>query len=316
MLRLDSRGSGTCTSLEEAVFMQVSQLDSELCAQVTGMLLELPPLRLARLLQDGARLGEAVCAARAEYLRFTGLHQLLADPKLLQLRTSQALEAIGRADKYYQCIDGVAQERTCQDGLLFHPERPYPCVYPQEVDCLARSGIQDPQPTEDCPRQFALFRTSDAPADCSGFTSCVNGRAFRADCPETLAYNARTLLCQWADEVEDCDAAGYLGFQCPAQEFSPDQVGEFTRQPHPDDCTKYYICLNKEDGSVKPRLQGCPEPTVFDPAKDACNENIEEVPGCENAIAPEVLAAYRDRQAQEDARREARLQEVRSTLDG
>ncbi|XP_037081997.1 protein obstructor-E-like [Pollicipes pollicipes] len=221
-----------------------------------------------------------------------------------------------QCDKYYQCIDGVAQERTCQDGLLFHPERPYPCVYPQEVDCLARSGIQDPQPTEDCPRQFALFRTSDAPADCSGFTSCVNGRAFRADCPETLAYNARTLLCQWADEVEDCDAAGYLGFQCPAQEFSPDQVGEFTRQPHPDDCTKYYICLNKEDGSVKPRLQGCPEPTVFDPAKDACNENIEEVPGCENAIAPEVLAAYRDRQAQEDARREARLQEVRSTLDG
>ncbi|XP_037082777.1 uncharacterized protein LOC119103368 isoform X3 [Pollicipes pollicipes] len=132
------------TSLEEAVFMQVSQLDSELCAQVTGMLLELPPLRLARLLQDGARLGEAVRAARAEYLRFTGgaagtvttsaatpapeelgdqlftalsaqhpelapqltgmllelptdqLHQLLADPKLLQLRTSQALEAIGR----------------------------------------------------------------------------------------------------------------------------------------------------------------------------------------------------------------------------
>ncbi|XP_037082776.1 uncharacterized protein LOC119103368 isoform X2 [Pollicipes pollicipes] len=144
MLRLGSRGSGTCTSLEEAVFMQVSQLDSELCAQVTGMLLELPPLRLARLLQDGARLGEAVRAARAEYLRFTGgaagtvttsaatpapeelgdqlftalsaqhpelapqltgmllelptdqLHQLLADPKLLQLRTSQALEAIGR----------------------------------------------------------------------------------------------------------------------------------------------------------------------------------------------------------------------------
>ncbi|XP_043241934.1 embryonic polyadenylate-binding protein-like isoform X2 [Amphibalanus amphitrite] len=42
------------------------------------MLLEMPPLRLARLLQDEGRLREAVAAARAEYLRYTGASQVAA----------------------------------------------------------------------------------------------------------------------------------------------------------------------------------------------------------------------------------------------
>ena len=48
----------------------------------------------------------------------------------------------GQCDKYYQCTDGVAEEKLCQDGLLFHPDRPYPCVYPQEVECLTRSAVR------------------------------------------------------------------------------------------------------------------------------------------------------------------------------
>ena len=59
------------TSLEEAVFSRVSRLDSELCAQLTGMLLEMPPLRLARLLRDDCQLRQAVSVARAEYIRYT-----------------------------------------------------------------------------------------------------------------------------------------------------------------------------------------------------------------------------------------------------
>ena len=45
-----------------------------------------------------------------------------------------------QCDKYYQCTDGVAKEHLCPDGLLFHPERAYPCVYPVEASC-GRSGL-------------------------------------------------------------------------------------------------------------------------------------------------------------------------------
>ncbi|KAF0288387.1 Polyadenylate-binding protein, cytoplasmic and nuclear [Amphibalanus amphitrite] len=69
---------GAGLTLGEAVFARVSRLDSELCAQLSGMLLEMPPLRLARLLQDEGRLREAVATARAEYLRYTGASQAAA----------------------------------------------------------------------------------------------------------------------------------------------------------------------------------------------------------------------------------------------
>ncbi|XP_043188971.1 polyadenylate-binding protein 1-A-like isoform X2 [Amphibalanus amphitrite] len=74
---LSYQQNGSLT-LGEAVFARVSRLDSELCAQLSGMLLEMPPLRLARLLQDEGRLREAVAAARAEYLRYTGASQVAA----------------------------------------------------------------------------------------------------------------------------------------------------------------------------------------------------------------------------------------------
>jgi len=219
-----------------------------------------------------------------------------------------------QCDKYFHCTEGLALEKTCQDGLVFKPDRPFPCVYPQEADCRTRGGLQEAQPTEECPRQFALFRSSQDPAECGGFTNCVNGKAFRVDCPESLAYSESNLICQFADEVEGCDVAGYLGFQCPQLEFSPDQVGLHTLEAHPADCSKYFVCLNKEDGSVQPRLQSCSEATVFDPATKSCSEYPEQVPGCENAIPVEVLEAYRQRAQAASDRREARLVELRSTF--
>jgi len=222
-----------------------------------------------------------------------------------------------QCDKYFQCKEGVASEQLCPDGLLFKSNVTYPCVFPQEVECLTRSGQQEAQPTEDCPRQYAIFKAADAgPADCGAFTKCVNGRAFQSICPATLAFNTRSLHCDWADEVDDCDAEGFLGFQCPAVEFGPSEVGKFTSEPHPDDCTKFFICINKEDGRVVPRLQGCPAPSVFDREKGECNENVEEVAGCENAIDANIVAAFRRRADDEQQRRESRLAELRSKLQG
>ncbi|XP_043245061.1 protein obstructor-E-like isoform X1 [Amphibalanus amphitrite] len=220
-----------------------------------------------------------------------------------------------QCDKYFQCTDGVAKEHLCPDGLLFHPERPYPCVYPVEASCPRSGRLQDPQATDECPRQFTTFRSADGD-NCASFTRCVNGRAYQSACSDGLAFDENTLGCQFADMVAGCDATAYLGFQCPQREFTENQVGEFTKEQHPSDCTKFYVCINKEDGTVAPRLQGCPEASVFDPVKRHCTTEPEQVPGCENAIPEEVLAAFRQRDSDEKERRANRLAELRAKLQG
>ena len=66
---------------------------------------------------------------------------------------------------------------------------------------------ENPQPTEACPRQFATFKSAEDPS-CGAFTRCINGRAYPSGCPEGLAFDARTLGCEYADLVEGCDAPG------------------------------------------------------------------------------------------------------------
>lgn len=67
------------------------------------------------------------------------------------------------------------------------------------------------------------------------------------------------------------------GFNCPAAGELLASVGSFSRHAHPDDCRKYYICL---EGT--PREYGCPIGTVFkigDADGSGSCENPEDVPG-------------------------------------
>jgi hypothetical protein len=68
------------------------------------------------------------------------------------------------------------------------------------------------------------------------------------------------------------------GFNCPAPgEAGSNNAGSFSRHPHPDDCRKYYICLDNT-----PREYGCPIGTVFkigdEDGSGSC-EDPEDVPG-------------------------------------
>lgn len=67
------------------------------------------------------------------------------------------------------------------------------------------------------------------------------------------------------------------GFNCPAAGELLASVGSFSRHAHPDDCRKYYICL---EGT--PREYGCPIGTVFkigDSDGSGSCESPEDVPG-------------------------------------
>jgi len=199
----------------------------------------------------------------------------------------------GTCDGYIECKNGVAEEKLCDDGLLFNPEvRGFPCQYPIDVDCTGRTATQPPQATEECPHQYGYFRLGDS-ANCGQFMNCVAGRGFTFDCPEGLAFNSATYRCDWPDQVEDCNAEAYLGFSCPpaAKGFFGEEYRYFRS---PSDCQRYFVCI---DG--KPRLNNCGEGRAFNELINQC-DGVENVTGC----APSYNANYdaRNRQQQKQYR--------------
>ncbi|WP_278924644.1 chitin binding peritrophin-A domain-containing protein, partial [Pseudophaeobacter profundi] len=92
-----------------------------------------------------------------------------------------------------------------------------------------------------------------------------------------------------ADQVPECKLEEVAdGFSCASAGVS---AGSFTRHAHPDDCRKYYICM---DGTA--REYGCPIGTVFkigDADGTGNCEDPEDVPGCEDYYGDLDLKAIR-----------------------
>jgi hypothetical protein len=84
----------------------------------------------------------------------------------------------------------------------------------------------------------------------------------------------------WADQVPECKVTETEGgFKCPNPKDNPNP-GTFSRHAHPDDCRKYYICLDNS-----PREYGCPIGTVYQIGSDVFSGQCtdpEGVEGCEN----------------------------------
>ncbi|KAL1488015.1 hypothetical protein ABEB36_015390 [Hypothenemus hampei] len=179
-------------------------------------------------------------------------------------------------DKYWKCDNNVAELKTCGNGLAFDASDPKylteNCDYIHNVDCGDRSELEPPVSTAHCERLYGIFADE---AKCDVFWNCWNGEASRYQCSPGLAYDREARVCMWADQVPECkNEAG--GFTCPANgEVS--NTGSFSRHAHPDDCRKYYICL---EGQA--REYGCPIGTVFkigDADGTGNCEDPEDVPG-------------------------------------
>lgn len=66
------------------------------------------------------------------------------------------------------------------------------------------------------------------------------------------------------------------GFECPSegQVDSRGMLVDHPKFPHPEDCQKFYVCLN----GVTPREQGCSDGTVYNEEQQRCDAP-ENVPG-------------------------------------
>ncbi|XP_047514778.1 protein obstructor-E-like [Pieris napi] len=199
----------------------------------------------------------------------------------------------GSCDRYIECLNGTAEEKLCPDGLRYNPNvkfNVYPCQYPNDVPCLARSSLQPPQATADCPHQFGYFKSGDS-KNCGTFKNCVNGVGYDFNCPEGLAFSSETYRCDWPDLVPECDVEAFLGFRCPevrvSEELGPPAGFRFYRSA--EDCQKYFICI---DG--KPRRLSCGGYNAFDELTESCVA-ADEISACPSELRTQ---AERSRKAE------------------
>lgn len=188
-------------------------------------------------------------------------------------------------DKYWHCEDDVAELKVCGNGLAFDDTDPRflreNCDYLYNVECGERTEIEEPISTPHCPRLNGVFADD---LKCDVFWSCWNGEASRYQCAPGLAYNEESRVCTWADQVARCapEEVG-AGFVCP--DASEVATGSFTRHAHPEDCRKYYVCMNNDA-----REYGCPLGSVFKIDEENadsgfCTSDLNSVEGCEDYYA-------------------------------
>merc|ERR1711874_321783 len=187
-------------------------------------------------------------------------------------------------DKYWHCQEGIAELKTCGNGLgfldtddTFTLEQ---CAELHLVECGERTEIEPPISTRHCPRLYGTYADEE---DCGIFWVCQDGKANSYECPPGLAYDKQTRGCRWADQVAECSSPVITvdeegsEFQCPRQT----RAGIFTKHAHPADCRQYFLCI-----AGTPREYGCPEGTVFSTGSgtgiDGECTDPEEVPECKD----------------------------------
>jgi len=187
-------------------------------------------------------------------------------------------------DKYWHCEEGIAELKTCGNGLGFLDTDDSftleQCAELPLVECGDRTEVEPPISTRHCPRLYETYADEE---DCGIFWVCMDGKANRYECPPGLAYDKESRGCRWADQVKECSAPVITvdeeggEFQCPRQTAA----GIFTKHAHPADCRQYFLCI----GGV-PREYGCPKGTVFNVGSgsgiDGECSHPDEVPECKD----------------------------------
>jgi len=122
-------------------------------------------------------------------------------------------EDTNQCDKYYDCLDGIAEERLCPDGLVFDPfsRKREPCDHYFNVDCGDRLDLQPPKgPSDLCPRLNGFYSHPD-PGVCHIFYACVDGTAEEYTCSSGLWFDEYSGVCNWPETTDrkDCKADSY-----------------------------------------------------------------------------------------------------------
>lgn len=191
-----------------------------------------------------------------------------------------------QCDRYYECTDGVAKSKLCPDGLVFDSliRKLNKCDQPFNVDCGDRTELQPPKSTKLCPRRNGFFAHPD-PTICNIFYNCIESDALETKCTVGLHFDEESGTCVWPDTAKregcaDPEKKSATGFACPKDQPKTNANGQVVAHPRyadPNDCQKFYVCLNGDD----PRDLGCQLGEVYNDESEMCDAP-ENVPGCED----------------------------------
>jgi len=223
-----------------------------------------------------------------------------ADP-LEKCQARNSTFAVGDSefcDKYYECgTSGKFNDRWCDDGFVFSVATKF-CEYPYNVNCTERPNLQPPRSTNrQCPRMngFYAFPPQES---CQKFHHCLEGQAYEKTCPEGVIFDDTKGACVHPDMASrtECSASKVLDFVCPNAEkrFSKLRFGNHDRHAHPNDCRKFFICM--QDG--QPRIGGCPNGKVFNPKTGNC-DLPKRVPNCKDYYLSKGSSTFVDEDGQE-----------------
>jgi len=179
-----------------------------------------------------------------------------------------------QCDRFHMCDENgdLAAEFLCQDGLVYEPLSKQ-CGLPFKIDCLGsgRTKLQEPQGTGRCLRLNGKWPVE---GTCDQYIDCTSGVERLVTCQNHLVFDDTTGDCEHPDAANraGCTAEELYGFQCPST------VGQ-GRYAAESDCRAFFTCAIYTN--YHPRLAGCPQGTVFDPASQQCTEP-KNVAGCEN----------------------------------
>lgn len=203
---------------------------------------------------------------------FVDVDNMECTPKIGKYSVEDAFQC----DKYYECdTDGKLTAKLCPDGLVYDiPGKS--CNHPQRVECNARTELQEPISSPECPRLNGYFHPED-PAKCNEYTTCVDGEATPGKCSTGVVWSPSILACTVPAQSKrpECIAAEVKEFTCP--DNRKPRFGNHDRLAHPEDCGKFYVCF--PDGNFN--KASCDKPLVFHYDSGSCKP-AEEVPGCED----------------------------------
>ncbi|KAG8188925.1 hypothetical protein JTE90_014977 [Oedothorax gibbosus] len=209
--------------------------------------------------------------------------------------------------KYYRCLDEgngtfTREDFACADDEVFDEEMRY--CNRRELDESCNQGTTTPQTQgttqaeesvtdssrRDCTEQ-GFFR---CPDDCNKFYRCVENeeggglKRYNFTCPEGLIFDENNKRCDFPSEQLTCDTESSTtssssdattpasGTTSPetSETSSTGSSSECTEEGYfrdPNDCSKYYRCLDEGDGTFTREDFSCAEGEVFDEEMRYCN---------------------------------------------
>jgi len=109
-------------------------------------------------------------------------------------------------DKFYFCVDGIANPLTCPESLIFNPKTGQ-CAYSDQVNregCSSSEFFQFNCPND--PNNAHAHPRYPDPTDCQYFFLCLNGKdARRNGCQTGLLFNQKTQSCDRQENLAPND---------------------------------------------------------------------------------------------------------------